>query len=115
MLLVIVAFSTGQAMALASERSELSDLKILVLSGDGDPDSAQLLMRKLFRMGYVVDRIGTAEKSHMVTTVYYISSKRAYAEALAARLGPGAVAMPVSWQTKFHIIVVTGINPTSGQ
>ena len=97
------------------ERSEISDLKIFVLSGDGNPDSAQLLMRKLFRMGYIVDRIGTAEERHNKTTVYYIPDKQAYAETLATRIGPDTVVKPVGWQTTFHIVIITGTNPTSGQ
>ena len=96
-------------------RSELSDLKIFVLYGNDDPESAQRLMSDLFHMGYIVDRIGAAEKRHDKTTVYYIPEMQAHAKSLATKIGHGTVAKPVSWKTKFHLIVVTGTGPSSGK
>jgi hypothetical protein len=88
---------------------ERKPAKLKVLAGDGKMVSAKSLSKRLGNMGYRVTRIDRAKRSdYQVNTIYFGSGYQAAAETLAKRLGSGAVSKPLTWQSAFNLIVVTG-------
>ncbi len=84
-------------------------IKIKVLAGDGKMASARSLSKRLGKMGYRVTEIDRAKRSdYQVNTIYFGSGYRTAAETLAKLLGGGAESKPLTWQSAFNIIVVTG-------
>lgn len=83
--------------------------KIKVLAGDGDIGSARSLAKRLGKMGYPVKLIDKAPRSDFkVNTIFFAPGYQAAAAALARQLGRGAVSKPLTWQSIFNIIIVTG-------
>lgn len=90
------------------DRQSAPQLRMAALSGDGNPDSARALMRRLIRKGFLIERIGVAEVRLEVTTVFYGERGEEVARRIAEEIGGGAEAKPMSWQSKFDIVVITG-------
>lgn len=83
--------------------------KIKVLAGDGSIASARSLAKRLGKMGYPVKLIDKAPRSDFkVNTIFFAPGYQAAAAALARQLGGGAVSKPLTWQSIFNIIIVTG-------
>jgi hypothetical protein len=88
-------------------------LRIKVLSGDGDLNSAKEAAKKLRNMGYNIKLIDLAPRPNFSrNTVFFAPKFKNEAKSLAPGLG-GAVTIfkPLSWSSVFDIIVVTGKNP----
>jgi Skp family chaperone for outer membrane proteins len=84
-------------------------VRIKVLAGDGNIDSAKKMSTQLGKMGYRVKAIDRAPRSDFdANTVYYGPEYRVTAEAMVKTLGKGAVTRPLNWSSTFDIIVVTG-------
>lgn len=89
--------------------TDLSKLRVKVLSGDGMLESAHSMADKLQEMGYVVTKTGMAPRSSFrYTKIFYKEAYRAEAEKLAAVLGQGTETKPLTWRSEFNFIVVTG-------
>ena len=89
--------------------TDIGKLKIKVLSGDGNINSAKQMASRLKKMGYHVKRVDFAPKSTFwKNTLYFAKGSRKQAEALSRRLGGSTVIKPLSWSSIFDIIVVTG-------
>ena len=89
------------------EKSRRASIRIKVLSGDRDPTSAKRMAMRLQRFGYKVERTDIATKSNFrETRIFYSSGHRDDAEEMAVKLD--AVVKPLTWQSVFDIIVVTG-------
>ena len=90
----------------------VQNVKIKVLSGNGDIVSARSMSKRLSNMGYKVASIGSAPRSDFLTnTVYFDPEMQVEAKELALRLGTNTLIKPLSWPSVFNIIVVTGRNP----
>lgn len=84
-------------------------LRVKVLSGNGKISSAREMSEKLKKLGYEVENTGLASRSNFdVITVYFAPDYKNEAQHVATQLGGGAVAKPLTWQSGFHVIVVTG-------
>ena len=60
-------------------------------------------------MGYPVKLIDKAPRSDFkVNTIFFAPGYQAAAAALAKQLGRGTVSKPLTWQSIFNIIIVTG-------
>ncbi len=87
-------------------------LKIKVLSGDGDLNSARVMQKKLEGMAYEIGAIGHAPRSNFnKNTVYFKPQFEKEGEHLLSELGDNAVMRPLTWPSIFDIIIVTGKNP----
>lgn len=85
-------------------------LRIKVLSGDGDLNSAKEAAKKLRNMGYNIRLIDLAPRPNFSrNTVFFAPKFKNEAKSLAPGLG-GAITIfkPLSWSSVFDIIVVTG-------
>jgi hypothetical protein len=91
-----------------SSKGQVS-VRIKVLSGDGNPTSAKRLALKLGRYGYNVERTDIAAKRNFKKTrIFYSAGKRNAAEEIYRKLGEDADLKPLSWQSVFDIIILTG-------
>ena len=89
----------------------LGALKIKVLSGDGQLDSAKIMAKKLKAIGCNVKNIDYAPRSDFLKTRLYFSPKfKNEAKYLSSCLGNNITNEPLSWSSMFDIIVVTGKN-----
>jgi hypothetical protein len=85
-------------------------LPIKVLSGTGKRASARKMALRLSKLGYRVDRIDLASrKSYKHNVVFFGESYRESAVKLAARIGSGTVARPMTWRSQYGIIVVSAM------
>lgn len=99
-----------QAEAVAA--SETKGIKIKVLTGDGNLASARRMAKRLVKMGYRVKLIGRAQRSDFaLNTVYYAADHAATAEEIVTKLGGSTITMPLTWQSIFDLIIVTGTKP----
>lgn len=88
---------------------ERKPAKIKVLAGDGNIASARSLSKRLGKLGYPVKLIDKAPRSDFkVNTIFFAPGYQAAAATLAKQLGRGAVSKPLTWQSIFNIIIVTG-------
>jgi hypothetical protein len=88
---------------------ERKPAKIKVLAGDGNIASARSLSKRLGKLGYPVKLIDKAARSDFkVNTIFFAPGYQAAAATLAKQLGRGAVSKPLTWQSIFNIIIVTG-------
>ena len=84
-------------------------LKIKVLSGDGDLNSAEKMAKNLKKIGYSIKSIDYAPRSDFeITTIYFAQNYKNKAKRLKSDLGKNLVLKPLNWSSKFDLIVVTG-------
>ncbi|MBC8433308.1 MAG: LytR C-terminal domain-containing protein [Desulfobacterales bacterium] len=84
-------------------------LKIKVLSGDGDLNSAEKMAKDLKKIGYRIKSIDYAPRSDFeITTIYFAQNFKDKAKRLKSDLGKNPVLKPLNWSSKFDLIVVTG-------
>lgn len=92
------------------ETIKTSVLPIKVLSGTGKRASARKMALRLSKLGYRVDRIDLASrKTYKQNVVFFRESYREAAAKLAARIGGGTVAKPMTWRSQYGIIVVSAM------
>ncbi len=90
-----------------NSRKDISKLKIKVLSGNGNINSAKFMKNKLISMGYLVSRIGSAPRSNFKqNTIYFSQSSKDDAFRLVSDYGGNIVAKPLTWNSVFDLIVV---------
>ena len=99
--------SADERQAVEGRETNLKNLKVKVLSGNGKLPTARQMSKRLIAMGYRVEDIGTANRTdYTVNTIYFASGYKTEAQSLAARLGGKTIAKPLTWSSVFHIIVV---------
>ena len=87
---------------------KLKTPNVKVLTGSGGLISARKMARRLKNMGCKVNKIGYAPKRFSKNTVFYARGFRNEAKGIVGRLGGETIAKPLTWQSIFDIIVVTG-------
>lgn len=97
----------------SSESHELEknipELKIKVLSGDGNLNSAKKMAKMLRKMGYKIKFIDSAPRSNFLqNTVYFAPKFQNEAKSLVLNLGNNTIHKPLDWSSIFDLIVVTG-------
>jgi hypothetical protein len=102
-----------EAVLTAKELEEdKQELRVKVLSGDGDLSSAREMAEKLTHMGYKIRLIHYAPRSNFSrNTVYFAAKFENEAERLVRSLGGNAISKPITWFSIFDLIVVTGRSP----
>jgi len=85
-----------------------STVKLKVLSGTGNLLSGQQMAKTLTDKGYKAESVDLAPRPFEQNTVYYAKGREAAAEEIRKIIGGDAVAKPLSWDSEFEIIVVTG-------
>ncbi len=94
---------------LTADMQDVATLKLKVLSGDGDLNSAKRMAKKLGNMGYKIKLVDRAPRSNFLrNTVYFASGFQDEAKRLVSSLGNNTILKPLTWSSKFDIIVVTG-------
>ena len=94
------------------QKKAVETLKIKVLSGDGEIGSAKQMADRLRNMGYRIKRIDLAAKPAFKRhTIFFAPDFKTEAEHLVSRLGGTSSLKPLTWSSKFDLIVVTGKNP----
>jgi len=84
-------------------------LKIKVLYGNADPKSAEKMAKRLKDMGHDIPVIDQAPRSNFdITTIYFAPNSKYEAKRLMSDLGDKFLLKPLSWPSKFDLIVVTG-------
>ncbi|MBL7180085.1 MAG: LytR C-terminal domain-containing protein [Desulfobacterales bacterium] len=84
-------------------------LKIKVLSGDGDLNSAKMVAKKLRKVGYTIKSIDYAPRSNFQTTTIYFAAKfEVQAKRIGSDLDRNPVLKPLNWPSEFDLIVVAG-------
>jgi len=84
-------------------------LKIKVLSGDGNFNSAKQMAKKLRKGGYTIQLVDQAHRSDFKKTTIYFAPKFKYeAKRLASNLGGNPALKSLNWPSKFNLIIVTG-------
>ncbi len=84
-------------------------LKIKVLSGDGNFNSAKKMAKKLRKSGYTIQLVDQAHRSDFKKTTVYFAPKFKYeAKRLMSKLGGNPALKSLSWPSKFNLIIVTG-------
>ena len=90
---------------------DMVKLKIKVLSGNGDLDSAGRMAVRLRHMGYDIKSIDRATKSdYTENIVYFAPNYSNEGKRLASSIGDNTIAKPLGWPSVFDLIVVTGKN-----
>ena len=90
-------------------------IKIKILSGDGNLESAQKSADHLKNLGYNVARIDHASRSDFTSSViYFAKTHKAVAQNLASELNVLEKNIrPLTWRSAFDIIIVSVDNPLS--
>ncbi len=84
-------------------------LKIKILSGDGNFNSAKEMAKKLRKSGYTIQLVDQAHRSDFKKTTIYFAPKFKYeAKRLASKLDGNPALQSLSWPSKFNLIIVTG-------
>ena len=87
------------------------EVKIKVLSGDGNPEHAIKMAEKLKKFGYKIESIGRAPRSNFkVTTIYFKPNVKNEVKRLVSKLNVNHILKPLSWSSDYNIIVVTSKN-----
>ncbi len=87
----------------------IGSLKIKVLSGDGNFNSAKEMAKKLRKSGYTIQLVDQAHRSDFKKTTIYFAPKFKYeAKRLMSKLGGNPALKSLSWPSKFNLIIVTG-------
>ncbi len=93
----------------AKKQVDLKSLRIKVLSGDGEIDSARQMAKRISSMGYKVESVEMADHSdYPANTVYFAPKYKKEAKTLAVKLGRGTIVKQLYWKSAFNLIVVTG-------
>lgn len=90
------------------EKSPSGKLSIKALSGDGGMLSVRKVEEQLKGLGYKVERVDVAPFKFKTLTVFYNKGYKIEAEEMAAKIK--ARVRPMTWESVFDIIVVSG-NP----
>lgn len=91
---------------------DIRRIKIKVLTGDGNLNSAKEMAKRLTNMGYKIKRIDRAPKpGFLQNTVFFAPEFQYEAKRLVDRLGGGTIVKPLNWYSIFDLIIVTGKNP----
>lgn len=109
-LFFICSFKLFASFSETYDEEELSLLKIKVLSGTGDLNSAKEMAKELEKTGYKIKFVDYAPRSNFINnTIYFAEDFKSQAEKLASSIGSeNAVIKPLSWPSEFDLIVVTG-------
>ena len=92
---------------------DMRKIKIKVLSGNGNLDSAKEMAKKLGHMGYKTEFIDHAPTSKFRRNTVFFAPKFQYeAKRLVSSLGGNSIVKPLSWYSIFDLIIVTGKNPS---
>ncbi|MGA1825690.1 MAG: LytR C-terminal domain-containing protein [bacterium] len=95
-----------------SSSRDLHSIKLKVLSGDGNIESAHKMADWLRNRGYSIKLIDYAPRSNFVhNTVYFAANSRKEAEEVVNLLSDNTSSKPISWYSEYDLIVVTGNNP----
>lgn len=95
-----------------TQKKDLRELKIKVLSGDGNFSSAKRMAKRLMGMDYEIRLIGFAPRSNFKkNTVYFAPKFEKEGRSLVSSLGANTVLKPLTWSSIFDLIVVTVKNP----
>jgi len=90
--------------------TKVGQVSIKVLSGTGKRASAEKMVERLFGLGYRVDRIDMApRKTFKENVVFYRESHGQTAKEMAHSLGSGTVAKPMTWSSRYGLIVVSAM------
>lgn len=89
-------------------QKNIRGIKIKVLSGDGNLNSAREMARRLRKSGYMIKTIASAQRKFSRNTIFFASEFQNEARSLAPSLGGATVLKPLSWSSVFDLIVVTG-------
>jgi succinylglutamate desuccinylase len=85
-------------------------LKIKVLSGNGDLDSAKQVAKRLRKMGYSIKVIDLAPRSNFqITTIYFAPHFQDEAKRLRSKVDQRSSLKPLDWPSTYDLILVTGI------
>ncbi len=91
---------------------DIRKIKIKVLTGDGNLDSAKKMAKKLRNMGYKIKSVDRApHSSFLQNTVFFAPEFQYEAKRLVDRLGGSTIDKPLHWYSIFNLIIVTGKNP----
>jgi hypothetical protein len=94
-----------------AQASAAKELRIKVLTGTGELSAARALAKKLKGLGYNVERVDRAPTTHFKSdTVFFAKDLEREAKELAGRLGEGTAVKPMTWSSRFNIIVVAKEN-----
>jgi len=95
----------------AGSNKDVEGLKIKVLSGNGDINSAQKMASRLKKMGYKIKLVDHAPTPNFTSdTVFYALRSQGEGEALVGSLGGDTVLKFISWPSAYDLMVVTGKN-----
>ena len=101
------SFAEKIATIQAELEKDIRKLKIKVLTGDGNLNSAKEMAKRLRGLGYNIKLIDRAPRSNFTTsTVYYAPDAKNEAERLMSSLDGNLILKPISWSSIFDIIVV---------
>jgi len=93
-------------------KKDIRKLKIKVLCGDGNLNSAKEMAKRLMKMGYNIGSIHYAPRFNFSRdTVYFAPKFQDDAKRLVPSLGSNAISKPLTWPSIFDLIVVTGKTP----
>lgn len=82
---------------------------IKVLSGNGEILSARVLAKRITDLGYRVSAVAFAPRSNFLQhTIYFAAPFKEDARRIALASGGAAVCKPLTWRSKFDLIVVAG-------
>jgi hypothetical protein len=91
--------------------TESKEIRVKVLSGDGNIGSARQMARRLEEMGYQVAQVDFATRSNfMHDTVYFSKNAEDEAKRMVSSLGGRTTTREITWSSSFDIIVVTGLS-----
>ncbi len=86
---------------------DVGRIRMKVLSGDGNLNSAKLMANKLNKMGYEIEFIDYAPRFNFLqNSVYFAPGFQDEAKRLALNLGGKAQLKPLDWHSVFDLIVV---------
>jgi len=98
--------------AAAPAAGETGAVRIKVLAGDGNIASARAMAKRITKMGYQVKRIDRAERTDFaLNTIYHTPDHATTADEIMKKLGGSTIVMPLTWQSVFDLIIVTGRKP----
>jgi septal ring factor EnvC (AmiA/AmiB activator) len=93
-------------------KKDIPTVRMKVLSGDGDLNSAKEMAKKLRTMGYEIELIHYAPRSNFLQNKVYSTPKfQDEAKRIVVELGGNTIYKPLSWPSIFDIIVTTGKHP----
>lgn len=94
----------------AVESVDSKEIRVKVLSGDGNIGSARQMARRLEEMGYQVAQVDFATRSNFThDTVYFSKNAEDEAKRMVSSLGGKTIMREITWSSSFDIIVVTGL------